>query len=86
MTRSWRSYYYNTNLKVEPLANKVTRTKENQKCGINNIIDGLTVMMSNAHGRAYMRMNNGQFETLYIGHGGRTIQVYNNVGTTDEPA
>ncbi len=43
--------YYNTNLKVEPLANKVT-PDEKSKCGISNIIDGLTVMMSNAHGRS----------------------------------
>ncbi len=43
--------YYNTNLKVEPLANGVILTKES-KCGISNIIDGLTVMMSNAHGGA----------------------------------
>ncbi len=46
---------------------KVTRTKKKSKCGISNIIDGLTVM-SNAHGRKHMHfMNNGQFETLYIG-------------------
>ncbi len=32
--------YYNTNLKVEPLANKVIRRKKS-KCGISNIIDGL---------------------------------------------
>ncbi len=46
--------YYSTDLKVEPLANKSDTDERNQKCGISNIIDGLTVMMS-AHGRAYMR-------------------------------
>ncbi len=35
--------YYNTNLKVEPLANKVTRTKETEVWYQSNIIDGLTV-------------------------------------------
>ncbi len=38
--------------------------ERNQRCGISNIIGGLTVMMSNAHGRKHMRMNNGQFEAL----------------------
>ncbi len=41
--------YYNTNLKVEPLANKVTDTDERNRSVVSlNAIDGLTVMMSNA--------------------------------------
>ncbi len=38
--------------------------KKKSKCGI-NIIDGLTVMMSNSSRAGYMRMN-GQFETLAV--------------------
>ncbi len=60
--------YYNTNLKVGPLANKVTRTARNRGCnGINNIIDwthGYDEQRSRAE--AYAHMNNGRFETLYI--------------------
>ncbi len=41
--------YYNTNLKVEPLANG--DTDEKNRSGISNIIDNPTVMMSNAHRR-----------------------------------
>ncbi len=52
--------------KVEPLANS---TDEIEVC-ISNIIDGLTVMMSNAHGEAYAHMNNGQFEALFGRPGG----------------
>ena len=32
-------------------------------------------MMSNAHGRKHMHMNNGQFQTLYIGRPGGSYQV-----------
>ncbi len=50
--------YYNTNLKVEPLANKVTRTKEIEV--YRNIIDGLIVAMSNrSRAVPYAHMNNG---------------------------
>ncbi len=51
MTRADLAIDYNTNLKGKLLANKVTRTKEIEVWYRAAIIDGLTVMMSNAHGR-----------------------------------
>ncbi len=61
MTRVDLAVGASTNLKVEPLASKkVTRTKRRHQSVVNNIIDGLTVMMSNS---THMHMNNGQFET-----------------------
>ncbi len=58
------------------LANKVT---DSEVC-INNIIDGLTVMMSSAHGRNHMRMNNlSSFpKTLYVDDP-VCIRVYNKL-------
>ncbi len=56
--------YYNTNLKVEPLANKGRHNEEIEVYQQYN--RRITVMMSNAHGRKHMHMNNGTFETLYI--------------------
>ncbi len=44
--------YYNTNLKVEPLANKVTRTKKSSVVSTINR-SGLTVMMTTLTGEAY---------------------------------
>lgn len=67
--------YYNTNLKVEPLANKVTRTKEIEVWyqQYNRRTHGYDEQRSRAE--AYAHMNNGQFETLYIGRPGGSYQV-----------
>lgn len=73
--------YYNTNLKVEPLANKVTRTKEIEVWyqQYNRRTHGYDEQRSRAE--AYAHMNNGQFETLYIGRPGGSyqIRVYNKL-------
>ena len=68
--------YYNTNLKVEPLANKVTRTGEIEVWyqQYNRRTHGYDEQRSRAE--AYAHMNNGQFETLYIGRPGGSLPKY----------
>lgn len=67
--------YFNSELRVETLANKVTRTKTIQVyfMGYNRQTNDYTEKVSSAE--PYAQMNNGVFNTLYIGRPGGAFQI-----------
>ncbi len=85
MTRSWRLWLLQHEFESGTApANKATRTERNRSVVSSNIIDGLTVMMSNAHtgGSLYAHtwITWSSLSHLYVDDpGGRTNLVYNKL-------
>ncbi len=82
--------YHNTNLKVEPLANTDTDESESSVVSCHST-DGLTVMMSNAHGGStQITAEFSKPQTLdsltrsFLKEGPTKYMVVQTVGTTDE--
>ncbi len=67
--------YFNSDLRMETLANKVTRTKTIKVyfMGYNKQTDDYTEKVSSAE--PYAQMNDGVFNTLYIGRPGGAFQI-----------